>query len=98
MRVLRVLATTFLGVFVSSPLAAQATGSVKGRVLERGRRNPLWCLSRHSLSARSVGRTDRQQRHLCRPLGTGGQVARACDPHRLRTRYDPRRRSGDVVR
>jgi TonB-dependent SusC/RagA subfamily outer membrane receptor len=41
MRVLRVLATTFLGVFVSSPLAAQATGSVKGRVLETGTSQPI---------------------------------------------------------
>ena len=41
MRVLRVLATAVLAVCVSSPLAAQATGSVRGRVLESGTSQPI---------------------------------------------------------
>ena len=41
MRIVRVLTTALLVGFVSSPLAAQATGSVKGRVLEKGTSQPI---------------------------------------------------------
>src|SRR5687768_48310 len=41
MRILRVMATAVLGVFVSSPLVAQATGSVRGRVLDRESTQPI---------------------------------------------------------
>ena len=41
MRIVRVLTTALVVGLVSSPLAAQATGSVKGRVLEKGTSQPI---------------------------------------------------------
>ena len=93
MTIVRVMATAVLAVCVSSPLAAQATGSVRGRVLDKEiHATHRGCVGRDRRRQRSVGRTDWQQRHLYRSLDTGGASSRACVTPRLRTRYHPRRR------
>ena len=86
MKVLR-LTTAVLGVWlVSSPLAAQATGSVRGRVLERGSNQPVPGANLIILvgGARLGSITDNSGTYVVRSVPAGDVVVRA-----LRIGYAP---------
>ena len=86
MRALRVMATAFLAVLISSPLAAQATGSVKGRVLEKGSAQPIPGAMVVILvgGARLGGLTDNAGAYVIRAVPVGQVAVRA-----LRIGYSP---------
>ena len=79
MRTLRVMATAFLAVLISSPLAAQATGSVKGRVLEKGSAQPIPGAMVVILvgGARLGGLTDNAGAYVIRAVPVGQVAVRA---------------------
>src|SRR5688572_13233159 len=79
MRILRVMATAALGVFVSSPLVAQATGSVRGRVLESGTQQPVIGASVVIVvgSARLGDLTGNDGTYIIRSVPAGQVVVRA---------------------
>lgn len=86
MKVLR-LTTAVLGVWlVSSPLAAQATGSVRGRVLERGSNQPIPGANLIIVigGARLGSITDNSGTYVIRSVPAGDVVVRA-----LRIGYAP---------